>query len=365
MKILITIVLFLLSERLFAQNKLEKSDDLGRVSLTSFIPDQIEGLTSSVQSNLLSKLKQIVTKNGLGSGDLNNRFILTANVVVLSKDIISSAPLMHAYTLEVTLYIGDGIEGTLFSSTSVILKGVGETETKAYNAALKNLITTDAKYQNFLDQGKRKIIEYFNSKCDFILKDAITKANSKDYDEALFILLGVPQVCKNCFDKAQDSLIYVYKLKMENNCQENISKSRVAISQNNYDEASNWLVGVLPDLTCYQEAQELLTKIENHRCAVALGKAHGAWASHNADEAGHWLSEVTADSKCNDEAIELGIQIKKYLKEKEDKEWQFELRKHKDEVANNMASIDAATKIGVAFAKNQPRRVTYIYRGWW
>ena len=171
-----------------------KTEDASRIVLTAVVPEQVEGLTPAAQTNLKNKLSQIITKNGMGGTAVNPRFIITANVVVLTKDITATAPPMQSYTLGVTLYIGDGIEGTLFSSTSVNLKGVGETETKAYMAALKNLKTDDPKYQAFIETGKNKIIDYYKSKCDFILKEAESLSTRNEFEAAIAKLLPEPNV---------------------------------------------------------------------------------------------------------------------------------------------------------------------------
>jgi len=115
MKKLILFLFLSLSLSALSQNNLGKSDDGARIVLSTYIPDQIEGLTPIIQSNLANKLSQIASANGMG-GASNSRFIITPNVSVLTKDITPTAPPMHAYTIEVTLYIGDGIDGTLFSS---------------------------------------------------------------------------------------------------------------------------------------------------------------------------------------------------------------------------------------------------------
>jgi len=161
--------------------------------------------------------------------------------------------------------------------------------------------------------------------------------------------------------KAQDITVTIYKQKMENECMENIAQAKAAKAQNDWDLAASYLGGILPDLSCYPEAESLLKEIEDHRCAVALGKAKGAWASQNAREAGRWLGEVASDSKCYDEALALGNEIKAKLKADEDREWDFKLKVQQDEVDMQKQAISAARDIGVAFGENQqPTNITWI-----
>ena len=83
---------------------------------------------------------------------------------------------MHSYTLAVTFYIGDGIDGLKYASYTSTVKGVGENTNKAYASALKNIKANDPNFSTFIQKGKTKIIEYYNSRCDFILKEANTLA---------------------------------------------------------------------------------------------------------------------------------------------------------------------------------------------
>jgi len=304
-----------------AQNNQGKADDAGRIALESVVSDQIEGLTPSAQSNLVNKLNQIASKNGMGGSAINNRFILTANVAVLTKDITATAPIMQAYTLEVTLYIGDGIEGTLFSNTSVTLKGVGETETKAYLAALKNLKVDDPKFQAFIEKGKNKIIEYYNSRCDFILKEADMLVSQNEFEASIAKLVSIPEVCKECFDKAMDKVGPIYKQQIDRQCK--------------------------IDLT---EAKNVWNSNQN---------------SDGANQASYYLGRIDPNSVCFNEVQQFSNTIAKRIKELDQREWNFKLKQQQDGVDIQKATIKAVRDIGVAYGNNQPKNVTYNYRGWW
>ncbi|RLD86178.1 MAG: hypothetical protein DRJ07_01445 [Bacteroidetes bacterium] len=366
MKTFVTIFLFIiLSICSNAQNEISKTDDFGRIILNDYVSEQIEGLPPSAKRTLSNKLSQIVSKNGMGGSALIPRFIITPNIVVLTKDLLATAPPMTALTLEITFYIGDGIDGTLFSTESIEVKGVGINETKAYIAALKQINTTSSIMQNFVNQGKNKIIDYYNSRCDFLLKEAFSKGERKQFDEAIASLLAVPEICKECFDKSQDEIIILYHKKMENECKERIQASSIAITNKDWDEAADLLYGILPDVSCYKESQKLLEEIEDYRCSDAMGKAKGAWAAMDIQEAAYWLGQISVISKCKNDAIVLGNEIKAKVKLDEDKEWEFQLKKQQDEIDVRKASIKKSELVGTAYGKNQPKNVTYNTNDWW
>ena len=50
----------------FAQNTAGKQDDLGRVALNAYVPQQIENMPDAARAMLTNKLNQIVTQKGMG-----------------------------------------------------------------------------------------------------------------------------------------------------------------------------------------------------------------------------------------------------------------------------------------------------------
>lgn len=304
-----------------AQNLVGKSDDSARIALSAYIPDQIEGLNPVVKSSLANKLSQITSANGLG-GSSNSRFIITANVSVLTSDITPTAPPLHAYTLEVTLYIGDGVDGTLFSSQSLTLKGVGTNETKAYIAALNGLKTKNPIYQTFIEKGKNKIVEYYNSKCDFILKEAEMLSNKNDFDGAIASLTSIPEVCKECYDKAMDAVAPIYQKQIDRECKQRLMEAT----------------------TVWNAAQDLLS----------------------AENAGGILSQIEPGASCYKEALVLSTKISKRVKELDQREWKFQMKQQQDNVDIKKATIKAARDIGVAYGNGPKAKIElYNIRGWY
>jgi hypothetical protein len=318
--LLINLLVILTFNLTHAQNNNTKTDDAGRIALAAVVPNQIEGLTESSRSYLKNKLNQIASKSGMGGSPINQRFIITSNIQVLTKDITPTAPPMHAYTLEVTLYIGDGIEGTLFSSTSLTSKGVGQSETKAYRAALKNIKPTDQRFNSFTNEGKTKIIEYYNAQCDFILKEAEMLVSQVKFDAAISKLVSIPEVCKECYDKAMDMVGPIYQKQIDYECKNLLTQARNAWNEG-LDEIS-------------------------------------------AENASTYLAEIDPNSSCYKDAQVLTSEIAKRIKELDKREWNFKLKQQQDQVNIQKATIKAARDIGVAYGENQPQNVTYNYRGW-
>lgn len=185
-----------------AQNNMGKSDDAARIALAPVIDDN--AMPASAKSMLESKIRKICTLNGLAGEGSNPMFSIRATVDVLSKDLTATAPPMHALSLTVNMFIVDNATGNVFSQTSVDVKGAGQNESKAYSQAIKSLDPKRGQFKAFVEQGKNKIIEYYNSQCDMIISRAnALKAQGRDGD-ASALLYSVPQVCKECYDRCME-----------------------------------------------------------------------------------------------------------------------------------------------------------------
>ena len=318
-------IFLLLSISIFcnAQNNLGKADDKDRIALSVIMPEQADAIPESSESLLKDKVQTILTQYGLsGNGD-NSRFVVVPRISVLGKEVTATAPAMTVLSLQLSLFIGDGLDGTKFAVTIIESKGIGQNETKAYTDAIKKIRTQDIKYEKFISQGKERIIEYYNSQCDFIIKKGMTLANQDRFDEAIYHLSSVPEITKECYDKAMDAIVPIYKSAAEK------------------------------------------------QCKIQLEKARAIWASGQnataADQVAALMDAIDPNTSCYDEVKKLIEQIQLRIKQLDNREWQFRLKQQQDEVDIRKSAIRAARDIGVAYGNNQPRVVynTNLIRAWW
>lgn len=286
------------------------SKDEARVKLTAWVPPTIDGMPAAARQSLANKLTQVVSKNGLG-GTHNARFIISANVLVGTKNILPGPPPMHVYTLDVTLYIGDGFEGTVFASTNITVKGVGKNQTKAYKAALKNIKTSDPEIAAFVKQGKEKIIQYYKDNCDMIIKDAQVLADQNKYDEAIFKLTSVPNACGECYNKALDAVKPIFQKKIDMDCKQKL--------------------------------------------AEATGVWNAAQDMPAAEKAGAILADINPDAACYGQAKALSNKIAAKVKQIDAREWKYVMKEQQQESER----IKAIRDIGVAYGKGPKANVTY------
>ena len=189
---------------LMAQNNANKADDGSRIAITPQVSDQ--EIPQGAKNLLLTKMKQICTKNGLAGDSENPFFIMDAKVDVLSKELTPTAPPMHALNLMVSFSIKDAFTGNVYSETSIEIKGVGQNETKAYMTGLQNVNPGNGQFKAMVDKGKEKILEFYNSQCDFVISKATALQKQGNNKDATKVLKSVPPVCKECYDKCMEIL---------------------------------------------------------------------------------------------------------------------------------------------------------------
>ena len=316
-KCIIMVIACLMASMTFAQDQAQTMDDAARIALSAYM-DPSSSIPNNAKKTLKDRMQKIITKNGMGSAK-NTRFIMTANVRELNLEKSETAPVIYIYNLEVNFYIGDGIDGTLFSSCSLEVNAAGDSKEKAYMAALKKIKATDPQYQAFIDEGKKRIVDYYTAKCDFIITQAQTKAKNQDFDAAIAELMQVPDVCKECYDK------------------------------------------------CMAAAQPIYQEKINQEGAKLLSEARGVWSAGQdvaaAEAASAILAQINPQSSAFAGAESLNAEIAKRVKELDQREWNFMLKQQQDEVDLEKASIKAIRDIGVAYGENQQPTTYNVV--WW
>lgn len=274
------------------------------LALRVLVEEPIEPAPPTSKQMLEHKLNALLTQNGVASMDYLGQFFITIRVNPLSKDILPGPPTKISETMEVAFYIADYYNQIIFSTTSATVKGLGDNESKSYLNAIKQLKINTPEMKQFVDEGKKKIIAYYNSQADRMITQAQALCKQKNYEEALWIISTIPAEC----DK--------------------------------YDQA------LKAGLAIYQE-------YVNHLCDVNLAKARQAWVSEQnaagAEAASEYLSRIYPDAKCYGDAMALYKEIKGKVLD----DWKFEMKIYQDGVDTERERIHAIRDVGVAFGKGQ------------
>lgn len=335
-------------------NSQVKMDDFGRIILNTYLPDNIT-IPLDAKNVLLTKLNQITSNNGMGGSQTNPRFIITATVNVGTKDIIAGPPQMIAQNLDVTLFIGDAITNTIFANTTLSLKGVGTNENKAFIEALNTINPKNKEVLAFLEEGKAKIINFYNTQCDFIIKDAQTLAKQEMYDEAIYQLSLVPDVCKDCYFKCLDTLAQIYQQKIDADCKIKFNQAKVtwtaAQTPNGAEKAGDILSKINPVANCQADVTALIKVIDTKL---------------KADEKARWqfkmkqyADKIAAQKEEVRIAEEKGKRDDVYREDQSKRDAIYDEKQSSRNFELDKIRENSYREVAVEQARNQPKTVTY------
>lgn len=258
-----------------------------------------DGIPSEAKNHLVTKMKQLISSNGIADEDPHNRFVITAKALVKTKDIIAGPPQKVSINVEFVFFIGDVVENKVFENFSISAMGVGNNETKAYISAINSVKPKNKEMVEFLAKAKKKIVDYYYLRCAEIKAKAKQKASANDYPSAIYELMQIPNVCD-----------------------------------------------------CSHECQELAIQYNKeytiNTAAKLLNEAKAIWASNpNAEGASKVMRivrQIQANSPNQKELDNLLADITKKLKNDQEKEWAFQMQKYKDDVEREKKMLEMQAK---------------------
>lgn len=312
MKKYILISIFIVSA---LSSQSQNLNDAGRVVLNAVVLDPSNIIPEEAETQLINKLNQIATAQGISGTSLTPRFIIAAKINVLSKDIIAGPPQMVALNTEIVFFVGDAIANKVFANTSISNKGVGINENKAMISAIQNINIKNNLFATLTEKGKSEIAAYYNAQCKIVQQKAKGLEGQQKYDAAIFELMQIPDVCKDCYIECMNSIKPIYK------------------------------------------------KMIDNQGKVSLIEAKAKWASQpnevGASEAGKIIAIIDPESASYAEAQLLTEIIRKKIMADQKKEWDFKLKSLEANENIEKARIASAQKVAIAYYQNQPKTIIY------
>ena len=274
------------------------------IPLMIIVPQQVDSLAPMAQNKLESRIRQIVTQNGMDGGALFSNFCLVANLVEGSKEVTSGMRPLVTLTSELELFVGNNYTGDKFAATSIVLNGAGRNESKAHTAAFSSISTNNHQIRDFLKDAKRKVNDYYETQISNIIRQAKSFSSRREYEEALCLLTSVPTCCSK-YEEIERSMLEIY--------------------------------------------QEFV----NYDCAIKVNKARAIWNASQDKEgaalAGAYLASIDPSSSCWDDALALAESIRSRIGD----DWEFSKELMRESIVLEKAKIEAIRAIGIAFGKNQ------------
>lgn len=309
-----------------------EQSDSGRISLLVVQPEY-EHIPSEANEYLEDRIRRIVTNHGLADNGLSERFVITAKVYTTSKIIVPTTPSRVSMNMEVTLYVGDVVENKIYGSTTITTAGIGINETKAFIAAFQRIPTETPDIKGFMQTAKERIAAYYSQTAPLIFAEAERLSKNRQYDEAIYKLLSIPDVCADVYMKAQTLAHQIYSQKIDDDGE-----------------------------TLLRQARSIWSVCNDRSSAI---------------RAMNLLMQINVSAACQSHVDDLISEIDTKLRAIEQQEWEFAMQQYKDELAMRKqkqadktalwnTAIVAIQNIGVAFGENRSQNIdkTQIIKSW-
>lgn len=293
-RVLTTILSVLSSLILFAQE----------MPMTLYVYEGSGDIPDYSLNRLQLKLQELIAAEGI-NGDANYAtFALCAAPTIISQNVITGARPTVAMTVDVYLFIGNNFTEEKLASTVITLSGAGTNTNQAISSALGGLSHSDTRFTSFMKTGKNKIARYYDSQAPQLIQQAKTYAMQCQYDRALWLLSSIPTFCSS-YSSVQSAMLDIWKSYVDYTGEKNLAKARsIWVSTQNREGAS---------------------------------------------QAAEYLSQIYPDAACYGSALTLAESIRNRIGD----EWDFTKMMYKDAVNLELAKIEAARAVGVAYGNHQ------------
>jgi len=309
----------------------DRSNDIGRITIHAYVPNN-EELPNESRKLLETKLSQIISSNGIADNENYIRFILTAKVNVISKDIVAGPPQRISQKLDITLMLGDIEEDKVYSQQTISAIGIGQSLEKSYISAFKNINPKNASIATFIKEGKEKMLAYYQSHCEDLITEAKKQASLQNFEDALLLLTSIPDVCTDCFNKASTLVTSIFKDMIDARGADYLNQARSTWARNPNKEgaleATSLLQQIHVDASCQEQAASFLREITNKM---------------NEIDRREWEHEM--------QVYQDNIKREKRL-------WAQQVKEHEDRVQTQRMYLKAARDVAITYAKNQPKVIT-------
>lgn len=233
--------------------------------LTVVLSEQVAAqLSVANQTQLESKVRQIVTHSGMTGGQRYSNFFIMANLTEDSKNLTAGLRPLVTVILDLELSVGNSVTGDRYAATAIRLSGAGPNERRAYTAAISGINSAQPQLQQFMKQAHQKIANYYETQTSNIIRKARDFAAKQNYDEAFFLLTSVP-TCVSKYPDVEQATLSIFQQYVDLDCSSKLAKARAAWAASQDREgarqAGAYLSAIHPASTCTEDAQTLIDQI--------------------------------------------------------------------------------------------------------
>lgn len=206
---------------------------VGQVKLNIMLP---EGLPANSKDVLHNKMVAMTSVNGVGSVDASPILCVIPTFAEMNHDITATVPAKHKIKYDFNVWVANLETGEVFASAQQELLGIGDSEELAFGNAISAVSPTDNKWQEMLKTAQDRIIEFYNTNGDRLIKEAQGYQAVNDYPKAMLILNNIPMACGEVYDRALEAKNSVLDQFFQNDAEYLISKMKAYLALPRDDE---------------------------------------------------------------------------------------------------------------------------------
>lgn len=151
-------------------------------------------------------------------------------------------------------------EDIIFSSLAINLQGSGSNKSQAINDIIRNIRPQDSKWQSFVQETRRKIINYYDTHCDAIIAKAKQLDRLDSPWNAVQILWPIPQDV-DCYERVKELTVEIYLRAINQVCRQELLKAKTEVAANQYERGLAHLRRIDPKSDCYEEVLQMIDTI--------------------------------------------------------------------------------------------------------
>lgn len=273
------------------------------------------------ETQLRDKMLAALSSAGLATTAENATVALVPSISILNEQTGAGVQNTVSMSLNYTFSLVGIASGVVFDS--YIVEGVqtrGQNKINAVARSFAGVNLNTPAFQAFLSNGQSKIVAYYQRQLQKTLAKAQTNINTKQYDDALAILMEIPE------------------------------------------ETPGYTTKVLPMV------ERTYKMYANNLAASLLQQAQAAWAAapneEGAERVAEILSEMPVGTTSSAAARQLVKQIEARVKALDQRRWAAMNAALAREHQERMSVIKAARDVAVAQAKRPIRVVQHVHL-WW
>lgn len=262
MKHIITILFAIFFFNSFSQVQ-QLNDYLGKITLSVVMDQQTEALYPTQKSKIESKVISLVSRYGISGQGYGANFIINPRLEIYDEQLVEGMRNLYVVTVELNLFIKQAKANIIYSTYNKQLKGTGYSKNEAITNAISQINGNDPDVKIFIEEGKNKIIAFYNSKCNDIITEADKYAAMDEYERSIAILMSVPVEASPCNQKIKEKSVSIFKLYQKKKCQSQIQEAKALSVQKAYSQALQTLTFIDPSSACFTESKTIMSQIQS------------------------------------------------------------------------------------------------------